>query len=70
MYYVSCQSTDHPSCRKSANDSILLTYEKKTQNKNDQVHTNEEDLLNNNVLLHEESAEPSPISLEIKYEVK
>ena len=38
----------------------MLTIRKKIQNKSGKLHTDEEDLLNNNVLLHEESTEPSP----------
>ena len=45
--------------RKSANDSILPMHEKKTHNNSGEIHTDEKDLLNNNVLLHEESTEPS-----------
>ena len=48
-----CSNTERPSYRKSADDSILLTNEKKPLNKSGEIHTDEEDLLKNNVLLHE-----------------
>ena len=54
-----CSNTECHSYRKSANDSILSTNEKKTHSNSGEIHTDEKDLLNNNVLLHEESTEPS-----------
>ena len=38
----------------------MLTNEKKNHNKSGEIHTDEEDLLKNNVLLHEENTKPSP----------
>ena len=57
-----CSSTERPSYRKSANDSIFLKNEKKTHNESGKIHTDEENLLNTNVLLNEESTEPSSIT--------
>ena len=39
-----------------------LTNEKKAHKKSGESHTDEKDLLNNNVLFHEESTKPSPIT--------
>ena len=58
---IVCSNTEVASYRKSANDNILLTNEKKKKhNKSSETHTYKEGLLNNNVLLHEESTESSP----------
>ena len=43
-------NTECRSYRKSVNDSILSSYEKKALNKSGEIHTDEKDLLNNNVL--------------------
>ena len=43
---TSCSNTERTSYRKSANDSILLTNEKKYHKKSFEIHTDEEDLLN------------------------
>ena len=59
---TACSSTERPSYRKSANDSIFLKNEKKTHNNSGKIHTDEENLLNTNVLLNEESTEPSSIT--------
>ena len=39
-----------------------LTNEKKTHKKSREIYTDEKDLLNNNVLFHEECTKPSPIT--------
>ena len=38
----------------------MLANENKTHNKRSEIHTDKENILNNNVLLHGESTEPSP----------